>query len=86
MIDGRAVKLGSRSRRPLQTVPPMATAVGLMPVTERTKGAEAALVANVLGRTGAVLICWQHRNIPTIGNLILGERRHDAAKVARRSP
>lgn len=71
-IDGKTVKVGSRSRRPLQTVTPLAATLGLSPVTEHTKGEERALVADVLGRGGTVLICWQHQDIPVIGNLVVG--------------
>jgi hypothetical protein len=73
-IDGKAVKVGSHSRRPQQTVAPLAAALGLAPVTIHTKGEEQALVADALSRSGTVLICWQHQNIPAVGNLILGDR------------
>jgi hypothetical protein len=71
-IDGRDVKVGSHSRRPLETVSPLAAALSLTPVTAHTKGEERALVADGLTRSGTVLICWQHEDIPAIGNLILG--------------
>ena len=73
MIGGEAVKVGSRSRRPLQTVTMMAAALNLTPVTDHMKGEEHALVADALGRDGCVLICWQHQDIPAIGNLIVGD-------------
>jgi hypothetical protein len=41
-------------------------------VTSHTKGEEQALVEDALGRSGVVLICWQHQNIAAIGNLIVG--------------
>ena len=69
---GKAVTVGSHSRRPLQTVTPMAARLGLTPVTDHLKGEEQALVADALSRPGTVLICWQHEDIPKIGNLILG--------------
>lgn len=71
-IGGKAVKVGSHSQRPIQTVTPMAAALGLTPVTAHTKGEERALVADALNWDGVVLICWQHENIPAIGNLIVG--------------
>ena len=71
-IAGKVVKVGSHSQRPLQTVTPMAAALKLTPVTAHTKGEEQALVADALGRHGSVLICWQHQDIPAIGNLIIG--------------
>lgn len=73
MIGGKAVKVGSRGRRPLQTVTMMAEALNLTPVTDHMKGEEHTLVADALGRDGCVLICWQHQDIPAIGNLIVGD-------------
>ncbi|MBP7001961.1 hypothetical protein [Amaricoccus sp.] len=72
-IGGREVTVGSRSRRPQQTVGALAEALKLVPVTTHTKGEEQALVADALGRTGVVLICWQHQRIAAIGNLIVGD-------------
>jgi hypothetical protein len=71
--DGKTVTVGSHSRRPLQTITAMAERMGLTPVTSRTKGEEAELVEDVLGRNDSVLICWQHEDIPTIGNRIIGD-------------
>ena len=73
-VGGKEVTVGSRSRRPLQTVTPLAAALALDPVTTHTKGEEHALVADALARPGTVLICWQHQEIPLIGNLIVGDR------------
>jgi hypothetical protein len=70
--DGRTVTVGSHSRRPLQTITAMADRLGLMPVTTHTKGEEAGLVEDLLGRNGSVLVCWQHEDIPAIGNRIIG--------------
>ena len=72
LINGKSVTVGSHSRRPLETVTPMAERLGLVPLTNFTKGEEQALVRDALSRDGVVLICWQHENIPTIGNLIVG--------------
>ena len=72
IIDGKSVTVGSHSRRPLETVTPMAERLGLEPLTIFTKGEEQALVRDALSRDGVVLICWQHEDIPTIGNLIVG--------------
>ena len=66
------MEVGSHSRRPLQTVTPLAEALKLAPVTTHTKGEEQALVDDALGRPGTILICWQHENIAAIGNLIVG--------------
>lgn len=72
-VDDKEVEVGSHSRRPLQTVTPLAQALMLDPVTTHTKGEEQALVDDALGRPGVVLICWQHQNIAAIGNLIVGD-------------
>jgi hypothetical protein len=72
IIKGKSVTVGSHSRRPLETVTPMAERLGLVPLTIFTKGEEQALVRDALSRDGVVLICWQHEDIPTIGNLVLG--------------
>ena len=53
---------------------PLAAALTLTPVTTHTKGEEQALVADAIGRLGVVLICWQHQDIPAIGNLIVGNQ------------
>jgi hypothetical protein len=69
---GKTITVGSHSRRPLETVTPMAARLGLTPVTDHLKGEERALVEDALSRPGSVLICWQHEDIPKIGNLIMG--------------
>jgi hypothetical protein len=73
--DGKTTTFGSHSRRPLETVTPMATRLGLAPVTAHSKGEEEALVKDALSRAGTVLICWQHEDIPRIGNLIMSDTR-----------
>ncbi len=73
--DGKRHTIGSHSRRPLETVTPMAARLGLTPATEHSKGEEAALVKDALSRSGTVLICWQHEDIPAIGNLIMGNAK-----------
>jgi hypothetical protein len=73
--DGRTRIVGSHSRRPLETVTPMAARLGLGPVTTHSKGEEDALVKDALARPGTVLICWQHEDIPAIGNLIIGDTK-----------
>lgn len=94
-IGGKHVEVGSHSRRPIQTVTPLAEALKLAPVTTHTKGEEQALVDDALGRSGTVLICWQHQDIAKIGNLIVGndttvpqswpEDRYDLVYVFDRS-
>jgi hypothetical protein len=62
---------GSNSKRPSQTVTPLASWLELTPNLSFGKGDEAALVADVLTQTGVVLIAWQHERIVDIaGDLV----------------
>ena len=95
MMNGKSVTVGSHSRRPLETVTPMAERLALVPLTGFTKGEEPAMIRDALSRDGVILICWQHEDIPTIGNLIVGndttvpqswpEERYDLIWVFDRS-
>ena len=51
------------SKRPLETIRPLAQKIGLDPVQTFTNGEEADLVAAVRKERGVVLICWQHERI-----------------------
>jgi hypothetical protein len=62
---------GGHSKRPLQTITPLAAKLGLEPNLDHAKGGEAALVEDVLARSGNVLISWQHAAIPRIAALIV---------------
>ncbi|RJO79438.1 histidine phosphatase family protein [Nocardia panacis] len=57
---------GDGSKRPLQTIVPLAAALGLTPNQRFTKGQEAELVSGLAGATDPVLISWQHENIAAI--------------------
>jgi hypothetical protein len=63
----------SRSKRPLQTVSPLAEKLGLAPRLPFGKGDEKALAAEVLQQTGVVLICWQHERIAAIAAELVGK-------------
>ena len=52
---------------------PLAELLGQALVLEHRKGEEEALVEDVLGREGPVLICWAHEFIPAIVNRIVGD-------------
>jgi len=60
---GAADDDGSNSQRPLQTITPLASKLKVSPNLLFSKGDEAALVEDVLKRSGAVLVCWQHEKI-----------------------
>ncbi len=57
---------GSKSKRPHQTVAPLAAKLNITVDLSFHKGDEKALAADVLTRTGVVLISWQHELIGEI--------------------
>jgi hypothetical protein len=61
-----AKQAGSKSKRPHQTVAPLAAKLNISIDLSFQRGEEAALAANVLTRTGVVLISWQHELIVEI--------------------
>lgn len=56
--------IGSKSRRPSETVTPLARKLGLQVERTFTKGQEKELIAAIHTLPGAVLVCWQHERIP----------------------
>lgn len=62
----------SKSLRPQHTVAALAEQLGQPLNLAHLKGEEDALVAEVLARSGPVLIAWQHEAIPGIVNRITG--------------
>lgn len=66
--DARA----SDSKRPMQTVTPLAKKLGLAINSNFAKGQEADMVAAVTSRRGSVVVAWQHEAIPKIAALIAG--------------
>jgi hypothetical protein len=72
LIFASAVAHHSKSLRPHHTVLALADFLGQKLVLKHPKGDEDALVADVLSRSGAVLIAWEHEAIPGIANQILG--------------
>jgi hypothetical protein len=63
---------GSRSKRPLQTISPLAALVGLTPDRSFTKGQEVALAATLNTATVPVFISWQHESIAAIVDALGG--------------
>lgn len=51
---------GSKSRRPLETVTPLAAKLGIQVNQTFVKGREANLANAISGMDGVVLVCWQH--------------------------
>jgi len=61
-----------RSKRPRQTVSPLAARLGLMPNLDFGKGDEADLVRQVLTHTVPVLIAWSHEPICDLARQFTG--------------
>ena len=65
-------KIGSKSKRPMETVSVVAAKLQ-MPIDDTfTKGQETALVGKITTLDGVTLVCWQHEAIPAIATAILG--------------
>lgn len=66
IIAASRVEKHGASRRPKQTVKPLAHLIGI-DIDERFgKGHEAAMMADLLRRDGVVLIAWEHEHIPAL--------------------
>jgi hypothetical protein len=65
-------KIGSRSKRPTQTVSVLSAKLGLKTKGTFTRGQEASLVAEIALLDGITLVCWQHEMIPTIAANVMG--------------
>jgi hypothetical protein len=63
----------SKSRRPQETVTPLAQLLNLDLNLNFSKGQETELVAAAQQCSGPVLIAWQHETINAIANAILGD-------------
>jgi broad specificity phosphatase PhoE len=70
--DTPAGKIGSKSKRPTETVTPLAAKLKQTVNGTYTEGQEADLVKEVTALHGTTLVCWQHQAIPKIATLILG--------------
>ncbi len=63
---------GSRSRRPLETITPLACRLGTdVEVNTRfAKGQESLLAQEISKREGVTLVCWQHEDIAAIATAL----------------
>jgi hypothetical protein len=68
---GAAAKAGSNSKRPKETVTPLAAKLGVDIDKDYWLGDEPALAKAAAASTGVVLICWQHEAIPAIANQLI---------------
>jgi hypothetical protein len=69
--------IGSKSKRPLQTITPLAERLGIKDKVnvKFARGEEKEMVKSVLAERGVVLICWQHENIRDIAEHIIGKKQ-----------
>jgi len=77
-------RIGSKSKRPEQTIGPLADKLGIDPDLTYSRGQEAEVAAAAMAAPGVVLICWQHEAIPDIAAQILGQTKTQS--VPRRWP
>jgi len=61
---------GSKSRRPLETISPLAAKLGIKVDLHFAKGGEADLAKAISAIEGVVLVCWQHEDIAAIANAL----------------
>ncbi len=73
-VAAEADQEGSNSKRPEQTVTPLASWLGLTPNLSYGKGDEAGLIEAVLKQKGVVLISWQHERIVEIAEILVKDR------------
>jgi hypothetical protein len=64
--DVAAGQGGSASSRPLETISPLASKLGVKIDLRFDEGSEADLAAAVAQSAGVTLVCWQHQDIPKI--------------------
>lgn len=65
-IFASRIAVGSESKRPQQTVAPLAALLELTVRADHTKTEPDALMAEVVGCDGTVLVAWEHSVIPKL--------------------
>ncbi|MBM2715708.1 hypothetical protein JQK88_31830 [Mesorhizobium caraganae] len=63
---------GTRSKRPSQTITPLARRLGLQPDVTHSKGQEALAAEVVRTAPTPVLVSWQHETIPSLAAALVG--------------
>jgi hypothetical protein len=66
-------KSGGGSERPVETITPLASKLGLTPKTHHKSDID-KVAADAMAGGGTTLICWQHEDIPSISNVIVGNQ------------
>ena len=61
--DPTSIVDGEPSQRPFETIEPLAERLHLTPITRVAHGKEEELAAELIGLTGVVLVCWEHKAI-----------------------
>jgi hypothetical protein len=59
------------SARPVETITPLASKLGLTPKTHKKSDID-KVAADAMACGGTALVCWQHEDIPSIANVIVG--------------
>lgn len=63
---------GTRSKRPSQTIAPLARRLGLEPDLTHSKGQEQPAAESILIAPSPVLVSWQHESIPSLAAALAG--------------
>jgi hypothetical protein len=66
-------KSGGGSSRPLETITPLASKLALTPTTHKKSHFD-KVAADAMTCGGTALISWQHEDIPSIANIIMGNQ------------
>jgi len=76
--EGEGVKddiSDSNSKRPMETITPLARRLGITPNLNYSSGDEKRLVEEVMQQSGVVLICWQHGAIHDIAHHLVKDAK-----------
>ena len=74
----------SESKREQQTITPLASRLGIDVTAKYPKQDSKEAVKDVLASDGIVLICWDHKFLPTVANAILGNTTTSPQKWKRK--
>jgi hypothetical protein len=51
------------TQRPFETIAPLASRLNVTPIVKYALGQESELVPEITGRSGVILVCWEHKAI-----------------------
>ena len=72
LLFASRIDVKEKSQRPQETLTPLSELLSIEINDEHRKKQEANLVADIMGRTGVVLVAWEHTLISEIATAILG--------------